>query len=152
MLACKKAVLILWQIIMEMSEGFATAKLYRFFSMFHPSPKPIPSKRLTALTISLQGVSNTLVSVLVGCDQWQKLSLNPDSLLDRIIPVLWISLLNKLPPTTWIGQQLLSRRSFFFACVCKCHLEKQTRNLGQYFQDEVFHILVVNHWTIQHRV
>lgn len=31
-------------------------------------------------------MSNSLVSVWVGCDQWQKLCLDPDGLLDRDYP------------------------------------------------------------------
>lgn len=53
------------------------------FTMFPPCPRAVLSKRLTTLTVSLERASNSLVSVWVGCDQWQKLCLNPDGLFDQ---------------------------------------------------------------------
>lgn len=44
---------------------------------------PSPSQRLTPLNVSWVRMSNSLVSVWVGCDQWQKLCLDPDGLLDQ---------------------------------------------------------------------
>lgn len=42
---------------------------------------PIKTQTYNSQTVSLEGASNSLVSIWVGCDQWQRLCLNPDGLL-----------------------------------------------------------------------
>lgn len=54
---------------------------YFYYALLMPEGRPV--KETYNLTVSLERASNSLVSIWVGCDQWQKLCLNPDGLLDE---------------------------------------------------------------------